>query len=196
MSHLIAACNDIDPASLRFGMLCLMESTIFPHGSSKTTHLYVYHTVWANIIAKHCMVHNSFQRSAMLMGLRDRLIVLSEAIAHSMRRRGVAGGKIRVVGNGTLGSPRFRPIRDYQLPALRGKAIITVAGMYQRKGIAELIAAFEGVASRFREAHLYLVGDKLRRGKTKWQKLAVQNLEVYTVNHVAEETKVVCRGLL
>jgi len=31
--------------------------------------------------------------------------------------------------------------------------------MYQRKGIAELIVAFEGVAARFPEAHLYLVGD-------------------------------------
>jgi len=31
--------------------------------------------------------------------------------------------------------------------------------MYRRKGIAELIAAFEGIASRFRTAHLYLVGD-------------------------------------
>lgn len=111
-------------------------------------------------------------------------------------RRGVAGGKIRVVRNGTLGGPRFRPIRDYQLAALRSKAIVTVVGTYWRKGIAELIAAFEGVASRFREAPLYLVGDRPGRGKTKWQKLAVQNLEVYTVNHVAEETEVVCRELL
>jgi glycosyltransferase involved in cell wall biosynthesis len=31
--------------------------------------------------------------------------------------------------------------------------------MYRRKGISELIAAFEGVASRYREAHLYLVGN-------------------------------------
>jgi glycosyltransferase involved in cell wall biosynthesis len=34
-----------------------------------------------------------------------------------------------------------------------------VAGMYRRKGIAELIESFEGLASRFPEAHLYLVGD-------------------------------------
>jgi glycosyltransferase involved in cell wall biosynthesis len=31
--------------------------------------------------------------------------------------------------------------------------------MYKRKGIAELISAFEQVAKRFPEAHLYLVGD-------------------------------------
>jgi glycosyltransferase involved in cell wall biosynthesis len=31
--------------------------------------------------------------------------------------------------------------------------------MFKRKGIAELISAFEQVAKRFPEAHLYLVGD-------------------------------------
>lgn len=104
-------------------------------------------------------VHNEFQRSAILMGLGNRVIAVSEAVARSMRRRGVASSKIRVVLNGTLGSPRVRSIADYEPAALQGQAIVTVAGMYQRKGIAELIIAFEGVASRFPDAHLYLVGD-------------------------------------
>ena len=104
-------------------------------------------------------VHNEFQRHAILMGLADRVIAVSEAVGRSMRQRGVAGSKIRVVLNGPLGSPRFRPISDHQPAALQGQAIVTVAGMYRRKGIAELIGAFEGVASRFPEAHLYLVGD-------------------------------------
>lgn len=104
-------------------------------------------------------VHNEFRRSAILMGLGDRVIAVSEAVGQSMRRRGVAGRRIRVVHNGTLGSPRNRPISCYQPAPLQGQAVVTVAGMYRRKGIAELIAAFEGVASRLPEAHLYLVGD-------------------------------------
>jgi glycosyltransferase involved in cell wall biosynthesis len=104
-------------------------------------------------------VHNAFQRSSILMSLGDRVIAVSEAVAQSMRRRGVAGSKIRVVRNGTLGSPRLHPIEDYRPAALQGKAIVAVAGMYWRKGIGELLAAFEGVASRFPDAHLYLVGD-------------------------------------
>src|SRR5215210_4765337 len=104
-------------------------------------------------------VHNSWQKSSVLMGLGDRVIVVSEAVGQLMRRRGVRASKIRVVRNGVLGSPRVRPISDCKPAPLCGQAVVTVAGMYRHKGIAELIAAFEGVASRFRGAHLYLVGD-------------------------------------
>jgi glycosyltransferase involved in cell wall biosynthesis len=40
--------------------------------------------------------------------------------------------------------------------------------MYRRKGIAELIAAFEGVGARFPDAHLYLVGDGPDRSKFEY----------------------------
>jgi glycosyltransferase involved in cell wall biosynthesis len=42
---------------------------------------------------------------------------------------------------------------------LQRPAIVTVAGMYRRKGIAELIAAFAEVATEFPQVHLYLVGN-------------------------------------
>lgn len=104
--------------------------------------------------------HNVFhQRGAALMRLGDRVITVSEAASWQARRLGVPGSKIRVVRNGTLYSPRSRPISCYQPAALQGQAVVTVAGMYRHKGIAELIAAFEGVASRLPETHLYLVGD-------------------------------------
>lgn len=104
-------------------------------------------------------VHISSQRLSILMGLGDRVIAVSEAVAQLMKRRGVPGDKIRVVRNGTLGSPRIPPMSDYQPASLQGQAIVTVAGMYRHKGIRTLIAAFEGVAFRLPEAHLYLVGD-------------------------------------
>ncbi len=102
-------------------------------------------------------VHNEFQRSAVLMGLADRVIAVSQAVAQSMQQRGIPGEKLRVVLNGTLGSPRqgdLPPPRPLQRPA-----ITTVAGMYYRKGIAELIQAFGQLAQQFPTVHLYLVGD-------------------------------------
>jgi glycosyltransferase involved in cell wall biosynthesis len=104
-------------------------------------------------------VHNEFQRSAVLMGLADRVIAVSHAVADSMVRRGIPKNKLRVVPNGTLGSPRHRNITDYQPLSLQRPAITTVAGMYSRKGIAELIEAFIKIATNFPQAHLYLVGN-------------------------------------
>lgn len=104
-------------------------------------------------------VHNEFQRSAVLMGWADRVIAVSKAVAQSMARRGIPQNKLRVVNNGTLGSPRTRQLQEYQPMPLQRPAIATVAGMYQRKGIAELIEAFAQIASEFPDAHLYLVGN-------------------------------------
>ncbi|MFN6565844.1 glycosyltransferase family 4 protein [Dendronalium sp. ChiSLP03b] len=104
-------------------------------------------------------VHNEFQRSAVLMGLADRVIAVSHAVANSMVRRGISKKKLRVISNGTLGSPRHRKITDYQPIPLHRPAITTVAGMYHRKGIAELIEAFIKIAIDFPQAHLYLIGN-------------------------------------
>jgi hypothetical protein len=54
-------------------------------------------------------VHNEFQRSAVLMGCADRVIAVSKAVAQSMARRGIPQNKLRVVNNGTLGSPPHSP---------------------------------------------------------------------------------------
>jgi glycosyltransferase involved in cell wall biosynthesis len=104
-------------------------------------------------------VHNEFQRSAVLMGLADRVIAVSNAVADAMVKRGIPQNKLRVVSNGTLNSPRNRSIKDYQPFPLCRPAITTVAGMYTRKGIVELIEAFVKIATDFPQAHLYLVGD-------------------------------------
>jgi len=104
-------------------------------------------------------IHNVHQRSSVLMGLAERVFPVSDAVADYMSHRGVPKRKMQVVQNLTLGSPRL-PSIDACAPAhLEQPAIITVAGMYQRKGIAELICAFERVAKRFPTAHLYLVGN-------------------------------------
>lgn len=104
-------------------------------------------------------VHNEFQRSAVLMGFADRVIAVSDAVAQSMHQRGIPQAKLRVIRNGTLGSPRTQPLSTYTPIELQHPAITTVAGMFKRKGIAELIEAFSHVALEFPEAHLYLIGN-------------------------------------
>jgi glycosyltransferase involved in cell wall biosynthesis len=104
-------------------------------------------------------VHNEFQYRAIFTGLADRVIAVSQAVAQSMMRRGIPEQKVRVVVNGTLGSPRKRPIQSYPPKSLHQPAILTVAGMQQRKGIADLIVAFKMITAEFPQAHLYLVGD-------------------------------------
>jgi glycosyltransferase involved in cell wall biosynthesis len=104
-------------------------------------------------------VHNEFQKSSIIMGLADRIIAVSKAVAQSMEKRGIPKNKLRVVQNGPLGSPRTRSISEYTPLPLKRPAITTVAGMYHRKGIAELIEAFAQIAQDFPEVHLYLVGD-------------------------------------
>jgi glycosyltransferase involved in cell wall biosynthesis len=104
-------------------------------------------------------VHNEFQRSAILMGLADRVIAVSKAVAKSMQQRGIAEAKLCVVQNGTLGSPRTKQLSEYSPAPLHRPAITTVAGMYKRKGIQELIEAFAQLAPDFPEANLYLVGE-------------------------------------
>ncbi|ESA38653.1 group 1 glycosyl transferase [Leptolyngbya sp. Heron Island J] len=103
-------------------------------------------------------VHNEFQESAKFMGLADRVIAVSQAVSQSMQQRGIPTRKLRVVTNGTLKSPRVGALTDCSPAELHRPAITTVAGMNSRKGIAELITAFERVARDFPDAHLYLVG--------------------------------------
>ncbi|MBW4666366.1 MAG: glycosyltransferase family 4 protein [Cyanomargarita calcarea GSE-NOS-MK-12-04C] len=114
-------------------------------------------------------VHNEFQRASVLMGLADRVIAVSQVVSDSMVQRGISEKKLRIVCNGTLGSPRTRPLSDYSPLPLQHPAIATVAGMYERKGIAELIAAFEQIANLFPDAHLYLVGNGPDREKFEVQ---------------------------
>lgn len=119
-------------------------------------------------------VHNEFQRSAILMGLADRVIAVSQSVATSMARKGIPKSKLRVVCNGTLGSPREQ-VSVLPPVVLQRPAIATLAGMYQRKGIADLIAAFERLTAEFSDLHLYLIGNGPERAvfEAQAQKTAV-----------------------
>ncbi len=104
-----------------------------------------------------CSVPNEWQRHAVVMGVGERVVAVSHANLEPLRRRGVPARKLRVVQNGPLGSPRVNrnggAAADMERPS-----ITTVAGLFERKGISDLIDAFEQLDTEL-PAHLYLVGD-------------------------------------
>ncbi len=103
-------------------------------------------------------VHNEWQRSSSLMGGADRVIVMSEDAVTRLSARGMPRARLRAVRNGTVGSPRLLDEGAISVE-LQQPAIVTVAGLYERKGIAELIGAFAVLAPLHPSAHLYLVGE-------------------------------------
>jgi glycosyltransferase involved in cell wall biosynthesis len=108
-------------------------------------------------------VHNVHDRESIVMGLADRVIAVSQSVARTMAGRGIQKQKICVVLNRTLGNRRQLPLDAITPAVLAAPSIVTVCGMSHRKGIEELIAAFELVAEQCPSAHLYLVGDGPQR---------------------------------
>jgi glycosyltransferase involved in cell wall biosynthesis len=102
-------------------------------------------------------VHNEFEKSAVLMGLGDRVVAVSQAVSDKMALRGVRASKLRVVLNGVIGTPRLSA-QEPEPEALERPSIVFVGGLHPRKGVEELIRAFQTVSSRLEKPHLYLVG--------------------------------------
>ncbi|CDY75619.1 Glycosyltransferase [Caballeronia glathei] len=116
-------------------------------------------------------VHHEFQKSAALVRCGDRMVAVSDAVAAVLTERGIAPERLSVVRNGTVGSPRLACRPPAKPVRLKHPNIVCVAGMYRRKGIADLLDAFARVRAGaederefLREPHLYLVGDGPDRG--------------------------------
>jgi glycosyltransferase involved in cell wall biosynthesis len=104
-------------------------------------------------------VHNEFQKSASVMRVGDRVVGVTAAVAALMAQRGVPAHKLAAVLNGTIGTPRLADTALPESPRLGRPSIVTICGMYQRKGIVELLRAFARLYPRFPAAKLYLVGE-------------------------------------
>jgi glycosyltransferase involved in cell wall biosynthesis len=118
-------------------------------------------------------VHNVHDRESVVMGLAHRVIAVSRSVADSMTEMGIPKEKLRVVLNRTLGSPRQLPLDQIEPVRIARPSIVTVGGMTTRKGIEELIAAFNIVGREFTGAHLYLVGDGAER--QRFEELALKS---------------------
>ena len=115
-------------------------------------------------------VHNSWSRHAVLMRFGHRVIAVSDAVRDDMILRGVPAERIETVLNGTVGSFR-KPAGVPPAPVtLNHPNVITVAGMFERKGIADLIEATVLVRERVPTITTYLLGDGADRAA--FEKLA------------------------
>jgi glycosyltransferase involved in cell wall biosynthesis len=114
---------------------------------------------WRRRYALVTTVHNEFQRSASLMAYADRVVGVTQAVTDAMARRGTRPERLSTVRNGTIGTPRFTDVPRGAAPGLKRPSITTVAGMYTRKGITDLIRAFALLRKDFPGASLNLVGD-------------------------------------
>ena len=104
-------------------------------------------------------LHNVHDLESRIMKIADCVIAVSQSVKETMSRDAIPVAKFRVVLNGPLDSPRNTAIDLLKPRTLQRPAITTVAGMNHRKGIAELLRAFELISKEFPNAHLYLVGD-------------------------------------
>lgn len=133
------------------------------HAHMRTGLLLAWLCSWFHRFVLIGHVHNVHDRESTLMGLANCVIAVSQSTALSMAKRGIARNKIRVVLNRTLRNSRNPAIEEVAPAKLARPSIVTVCGMSHRKGVAELISAFEIVGGIFRDTHLYLVGDGPQR---------------------------------
>ncbi|HXZ68678.1 MAG TPA: glycosyltransferase family 4 protein [Alphaproteobacteria bacterium] len=120
-------------------------------------------TVTGSRLVTH--VHNSFDRHSDWMRLGDRIISVSTAVGDQLKARGFPASKIRVVVNGPLESPRLSNMPAAESPDWPRPAIATLCGMHDRKGVRDLLAAFELLAADITGVHLYLLGDGPQRNQ-------------------------------
>lgn len=146
------------PAAVAISRLCKHEKIQIVHAHMMTGAVLGWAPTRLLGIPLVTTVHNAFDKHAVLMGLGDRVIAVSAAVAKTMEKRGIPKGKIRTVLNGTLGSPRMTgPIAN--IAPLSRPAITTVCGLHDRKGVRYLLSAFEAVHSQYPQAHLYILGE-------------------------------------
>jgi glycosyltransferase involved in cell wall biosynthesis len=111
------------------------------------------------------------QKSASLVRTGDRMVAVSDAVARMLEERGIGSERLAVVRNGTVGSPRLACRPPAKPVRLSHPNVVCVAGMYRRKGVADLLRAFaqlhangEHEQGSMQRPHLYLVGDGPDRG--------------------------------
>ncbi|WP_218080021.1 glycosyltransferase family 4 protein [Anthocerotibacter panamensis] len=106
-------------------------------------------------------VHNSWQTHARLMGLAHQIIAVSQAVAREVQTWGVASDRVAVVKNGTVGTLRYRSTPAAGTPARPPgvRRVLTIAGLFERKGIHILLEAVPRVIARIPQAQFCLAGD-------------------------------------
>jgi glycosyltransferase involved in cell wall biosynthesis len=104
-------------------------------------------------------VHNSWQRHAVLMRLGHRVIAVSNSVRFDMIRRGIPAPRITTVHNASDGNVRGDVTADQPPVTLEHPNVLTIAGMFERKGIVDLIECAVFLRERVANVRIYLAGE-------------------------------------
>ncbi len=104
-------------------------------------------------------VRNTWMRHSKLMRAADHAIAISQGAALAMAKMGFKPSRTTVIHNGTLRSP-IRALRSGDLDGghLKEPCVVTVCGIYERKGIYDLVEAASLLRGPHPELQFYLVG--------------------------------------
>ncbi|AOX20419.1 glycosyltransferase family 4 protein [Kozakia baliensis] len=133
-------------------------------------------------------VHNSFERHAIIMGLGDRTIGVSQAVSDEMIRRRVPHSRVRTVLNGT-GNVVRRQKETQSSVSLSKPSLISVGGLHPRKGIPYLLEAFDIVWKSHPEATLNILGEGPFRQEYEKQAAALPSGKNIIFYGALEDTK-------
>ena len=146
-------------------------------------------------------IHNEWRQTSYLMRLGDRVIVLSENGRKTFRKRGFPERKLRVVYHGIMRSPRRMSEVQHEEAtfALEDSAplIVTMAGLYRRKGISDLIQAFGQIAEEFPQASLFILGWGPEQILFEHQKESVRGKDrIHFIGFVAKPRSILRRAMV
>jgi len=147
---LLRLCRSFQPDVIHAHM---MSSAVFGYLASKLTGVPLVTTV-----------HNSFDRHAILMRAGRVVVAVSKAERDFLIGRGFNPDRVVVVLNGPNGSPREK----FGTPTnvvLATPSITTVCGLHPRKGVHDLLAAFQLLQPEFPNWHFNIIGDGPDRAK-------------------------------
>nr|WP_276611084.1 glycosyltransferase family 4 protein [Kineococcus siccus] len=102
-------------------------------------------------------LHLEEKRGVAAMALADRVIAFHDSARLRSLVPGRGDRRLDVIRQGILGGARSAADDD-SAPAVHHPAVVTVCGMYEHKGIFDLLEAFEAVLAAVPAAHLYYVG--------------------------------------
>jgi len=104
-------------------------------------------------------LHNPHENKSKTLKYADIIIAISDNVKDQLLDWGCSTKKIRTVLNRTLNSNTRKFYASTASFSLRHPNVVTVGGLYKRKGIDIVINAFSSLGEKHSDLHLYIVGE-------------------------------------
>jgi len=106
-------------------------------------------------------VRNSWMKHARLMRFADHCIALSESSRDYLLGVGFSAERLSVVRNGSFGSRlrRATAMSGDKIDRIDSPSVVSVCGLYERKGIFDLVEAARRSITRVPDLQFFIIGD-------------------------------------